>query len=223
MQEQVKAPPHAAWALLRIWTAIGLQSFGGGASTQLPIRREFVERRSWITDDELSGLWNLCLFTPGINLIALTILIGRKLGGPWGILAALVGLLLPSALVTCFLAAGFETIRHSSILHAVLRGVIPGTAGIMAVVGLNFAQPIFRKAQPEGRRSMAIALTAIVVGAVALIVVKLPVVLVIACLALFGVAIYTPWRAPVVPCPKRTRPAARLRRDQSVCLFSALS
>jgi chromate transporter len=187
--------------LLRIWTAIGLQSFGGGASTQLLIRREFVERRSWISDDELSGLWNLCLFTPGINLISLTILIGRKLGGRWGILAALAGLLLPSALVTCFLAAGFEAVRQSSILHAALRGVIPATAGIMAIVGLNFARPIFRRAQQEGRRATAVALSAIVVGALALIVVKLPVVLVIVCLALFGVVIYTPRRAPALPTP----------------------
>jgi chromate transporter len=203
MQGQVKARPHAAWALLRIWSGIGLQSFGGGASTQLLIRREFVERRAWISDEELSGLWNLCLFTPGINLIALTILIGRKLAGPWGILAALTGLLLPSALVTCFLAAGFEVIRHSSILHAVLRGVIPATAGIMAIVGLNFARPIFRQAKEEGSRATVVAITAILVGAAALIVVKLPVVLVIACLALFGVGLYTPWRAPVVPPPQR--------------------
>ena len=202
MQDRINAPSHAAWALLRIWTGIGLQSFGGGASTQLLIRREFVERRPWISDEELSGLWNLCLFTPGINLIALTILIGRKLGGRWGILAALVGLLLPSALVTCFLAAGFEAVRHSSILHAVLRGVIPATAGIMAVVGLNFARPIFRKVQQEGRRATAVALTAIVVGALALILVKLPVVLVIVCLALFGVVIYTPRRAPALPTPR---------------------
>ncbi len=199
MKEQVNDRSHPAWALLRIWAAIGMQSFGGGASTQLLIRREFVDRRSWVSDDELSGLWNLCLFTPGINLIALTILIGRKLGGPWGILAALVGLLLPSALVTCFLAAGFEAIRHSSILHAALRGVIPATAGIMAIVGLNFVRPIFRTVRREGRRSTAIAFTAIVVGAVALIVVKLPVILVLACLALFGVVIYTPWRAPTLP------------------------
>ncbi len=203
MEGQVNARPHAAWALLRIWTAIGLQSFGGGASTQLLIRREFVERRPWISDEELSGLWNLCLFTPGINLIALTILIGRKLAGPWGILAALAGLLLPSALATCFLAAGFEAVRHSSILHAVLRGVIPATAGIMAIVGLNFARPIYRRAKVEGPPATGVAHAAIVVGAAALIVVKLPVVLVIACLALFGVAIYTPWRAPAVPPPQR--------------------
>ncbi|HCJ32793.1 MAG TPA: hypothetical protein DHV65_00615, partial [Ktedonobacter sp.] len=46
-------------------------------------------------------LWNLCIFTPGINLVALTVLIGRKLGGTWGIVVSLAGMLLPSAMVTC--------------------------------------------------------------------------------------------------------------------------
>ncbi|MGH2346927.1 MAG: chromate transporter [Chloroflexota bacterium] len=186
-----------AWALLRIWTGIGLQSFGGGASTQLLIRRVFVERGRWITDEELLGLWNLCQFTPGINLIALTILIGRRLGGPWGILASLVGMLLPSAAVTCLLAAGFEAIRHSVILHAVLRGVIPATAGIMAVVGLNFARPVIREARREGRRAIALAAALVAAGAAALIVLKLSVVIVLVGLALLGVGLYTPWRRPV--------------------------
>src|SRR5579862_8920140 len=91
----------------RIWTGIGLQSFGGGASTQLLIRRAFVERHPWLGADELSHYWNLCQFAPGINLIALTILIGRKLGGAWGIAISLAGMLLPSAALTCFLTVGY--------------------------------------------------------------------------------------------------------------------
>src|SRR5438270_9050702 len=73
------------WTILRIWTGIGLQSFGGGASTQLLIWRTFVDQRGWVGADEMARFWNLCQITPGINLVALTILIGRKLGGTRGI------------------------------------------------------------------------------------------------------------------------------------------
>src|SRR6185437_4122520 len=112
------SPPPTTLSLLRIWTLIGLQSFGGGASTQLLIQREFVRRRAWIGADELLQLWNLCLFTPGINLIALTILIGRRLGGARGIVVSVAGLMLPSSAVTCLLAAGFEVVQHSIVIHA---------------------------------------------------------------------------------------------------------
>jgi chromate transporter len=180
--------------LLRIWTSIGLQSFGGGASTQLLIRREFVEKRPWVGADELGHFWNLCLFTPGINLIALTILIGRKLGGPWGIVVSLAGLLLPSVAVTCALTAGFEVVQHSTVIHAILRGVVPATAGVMGVVAYGFAQPIMQRARREGARSVSVSGAIMLGAALALILVKLPVAVVLVGVALLGVVIFTPWR-----------------------------
>jgi len=183
------------WTLWRIWAGIGLQSFGGGASTQLLIRREFVERRRWVGVDELGQFWNLCLFTPGINLIALTVLIGRKLGGARGILVSLAGLLLPSAAVTCALAAGFTAVQHSPVVHAVLRGVVPATAGVMGVVAFGFAQPIVRRARMEGFPSLGVSAAIMLGSALALILGKLPVAVVLVGVALLGIVIFTPWRA----------------------------
>jgi chromate transporter len=99
-----------AWKLLSIWGKIGLQSFGGGATTTLLIQRNFIDIHHWMTMEDFTQYWNLCVFTPGINLVALTILIGRKLAGTRGIIASLVGLLLPSAFITCLLTAGFQLI-----------------------------------------------------------------------------------------------------------------
>lgn len=193
------------WTLLRTWAGIGLQSFGGGASTMLLIRREFVERRRWMDDEEMSRFWNLCLFTPGINLIALTVLIGRKLGGPWGVVASLAGMLLPSSLVTCLLAAGFALVQHSTTVHAVLRGVIPATAGIMGVVGLNFARPLVERGLREGPGSLSGSIAIMLLSALALIAFNLPVTIVLVSLALLGIAVFTPWRSPI-PRPITEQP-----------------
>src|SRR5712691_11795093 len=86
------------WRLLRIWTLIGLQSFGGGTSTILIIQRNFIDKYHWMTMDEFMHFWNLCLLAPGTNIIALTILIGKKMAGTRGIIVSLTGMLLPSAL-----------------------------------------------------------------------------------------------------------------------------
>ena len=183
------------WTLLRIWASIGLQSFGGGASTLLLIRREFVEKRPWVEADEFGRFWNLSLFTPGINLLALTILIGRKMGGPWGIVASLAGLLVPSAAITCLLAAGFQVVQHSPIIHAVLRGVIPATAGIMGVVAADFAAPLLRRGRREGAWSLTSSIAIILLSALALIVFKLTVIAVLIGVALLGSIVLTPRRA----------------------------
>ncbi len=187
--------------LLRVWTGIGLQSFGGGASTLLLIRRAFVEKRSWIGADEMGRFWTLCLFTPGINLLALTVLIGRKLGGLWGIVVSLAGLLLPSATVTCLLAAGFEVVQHRPVVHALLRGVIPATAGIMGVVGVDFAQPLIHRARKEGWQSLSVSSAIMLSSALALILLKLSVITVLVGVALLGVVIFTPWRTSSVAHP----------------------
>ena len=147
---KLQDPRPGIWQLFLIWASIGLQSFGGGASTTFLIQRAFIEKHRWLSMEEFMHLWNLCLLTPGINLVALTVLIGKKLGGTWGIVASLAGLLLPSATITCLLAAIFKQIEHVAAVQAVLRGVIPATGGIMLLVGLNFALPLIRRGYKEG-------------------------------------------------------------------------
>src|SRR3989442_15809462 len=100
---KLQDPRPSTWQLFRIWASIGLQSFGGGASTTLLIQRAFIEKYKWLSMEEFAHLWNLCILTPGINLVALTVLIGKKLAGTPGIAASLAGLLLPSAIITCLL------------------------------------------------------------------------------------------------------------------------
>src|SRR3989440_10747930 len=133
------------WQLFRIWASIGLQSFGGGASTTFLIQRAFIEKHRWLSMEEFMYFWNLCVLTPGINLVALTVLIGKKLGGVWGIVVSLAGLLLPSAIITCLLAATFVQIENVAAVQAVLRGVVPATGGIIVLLGPYFWLPLIRR------------------------------------------------------------------------------
>ncbi|HEY1348795.1 MAG TPA: chromate transporter [Ktedonobacteraceae bacterium] len=150
------------WQLLRIWASISLQSFGGGTSTTYLMQRAFIERSHFMTAEEFTHCWNLCLLTPGSNLIALTILIGKRAGGVPGIVVSLAGLLLPGALITCVLAALFTQIEH---VQAVMHGIVPATDGIMLVVGFNFAQPLLRKSVKEGAL-LLLANSAVIVSCV---------------------------------------------------------
>ncbi len=198
-----------AWTLWWVWTLIGIQSFGGGASTQLLIWHEFVEKRKWLDASEIAHFWNLCQLAPGINIIALAILIGRKLSGPRGIVASVLGLLVPSAGLTCLLAAGFEVVQQSPVTQAVLRGVVPATAGVMALVAFQYARPILTLARKEGVRSVCFSTAVMACTALALIAVRASVVLVLVAAAVLGIIVYTPWHrstneADVDPRPTGT-------------------
>jgi chromate transporter len=193
---KLQDPRPGKWRLFRIWASIGLQSFGGGASTTLLIQRAFIEKHTWLSMEEFAHLWNLCILTPGINLVALTVLIGKKLGGTWGIVVSLAGLLLPSATITCLLAALFIQIEHIAAVQAIFRGVIPATGGIMLVVGLNFALPLIRKGYKEGYIYLLVSSVLLIACALAVIFLKLSVIIVILAAASLGTLFFSSRSAP---------------------------
>lgn len=196
---KLQDPRPSKWQLFRIWASVGLQSFGGGASTTLLIQRAFIEKHNWLSIEEFTHLWNLCVITPGINLVALTVLIGRKLGGVWGIVVSLAGLLLPSATITCLLAATFKQIENQAVVQAVLRGVIPATGGIMLIVGLNFALPLIRRSYKEGVLYLLASGVLMIACALAVILLKLSVIIVILGAILLGALFFSPGRGSPLP------------------------
>ncbi len=189
---KLQDPRPSKWQLFRIWASVGLQSFGGGASTTLLIQRAFIEKHNWLSIEEFTHLWNLCVITPGINLVALTVLIGRKLGGVWGIVVSLAGLLLPSATITCLLAATFKQNENQAVVQAVLRGVIPATGAIMLLVGWNFALPIIRRGHKEGVLYLLGSSVVIIACALAIILLKISVIIIIPGAAFIGGLFFSP-------------------------------
>ncbi len=166
-------PEELAYAglgeLLRVWSGIGLQSFGGGAST-LYLIHEACRRRGWLSEEEFTRAWALVQISPGINLIKLTLLIGYKLRGWPGLLVALAGLLLPSAVVTVLMTAGLAAVREQPVVAAAMRGVVPATIGLSIALGLQMAWPLLRAARKEGRASI-IAHLLIILAALLLLVI----------------------------------------------------
>src|SRR5947209_10802300 len=189
---RLQDPGPSKWKLFLVWATIGLQSFGGGASTTFLIQRAFIEKHRWLSIEEFMHLWNLCILTPGINLVALTVLIGKKLGGTWGIVASLAGMLLPSATITCLLAAIFKQIEHVAAVQAVLRGVVPATAGIMLLVGLNFALPLIRRGYKKGVLYLLASSVLTIACALAVILLKLSVIVVVLGAVFLGALFFSP-------------------------------
>ncbi len=160
--------PPSLWLLLGVWFSIGGQSFGGGPSTSFLIRREFIDKHGWLSEDDYARFWVLCQLTPGINLISLTILIGKRLRGAPGIAVSLFGMLFPSTTITVLLAAGFQWVGKWSPAQAMLKGIIPATAGFMLLIAIQFTIPLLKRAKSEGRLSLGVSV-AIILGCAALL------------------------------------------------------
>lgn len=137
------------WDLFITWLGLGIQSFGGGSATFYLVRQTSLAR-GWMDEEAFTRAWALAQVSPGINLIKLTILIGKRLRGWPGLIAALAGLLAPSALATVLMTAGFSAIRSQPLIRAAMRGIFPATIGLSLAMAVQMGWPLLARAQKEG-------------------------------------------------------------------------
>ena len=128
--------------LLRVWLTLSVQSFGGGTATLALIRRAAVDEQHWVSGEEFGRFWGLVQLAPGINLLALTVLLGRRTAGVRGIVLALAGLLLPSAALTILLTAVYAHVQHFALVQSALRGIVPAVAGLGFLTAWQIARPL---------------------------------------------------------------------------------
>jgi chromate transporter len=84
---------------------LGLTSFGGPIAHFVLFRREFVERRAWLSERQFSQLLTVSQFLPGPGSSKLGFSIGLLRAGWAGAAAAFVAFTLPSALLLFAFAA----------------------------------------------------------------------------------------------------------------------
>lgn len=131
-EERAAYDPHppSLRALFLTWLRIGAFSFGGGAATLFLMRREFVQNHRWLTGDQYNEAFALSKLTPGTNIIAQSIVMGRMMAGAGGVAASLAGLLAPAVVITTVLAAFITFVQGNRIAGAALAGIVPATGGL---------------------------------------------------------------------------------------------
>jgi chromate transporter len=176
----------SSWRLLWVWLGLGLQSFGGGAATLYLIRRAVVEQHRWLSDEEFAHYYAISQLAPGINILALTILIGRRCGGIFGIALALGGMLLPSVTITIALTAVYTQIRHLPMVQAALRGVIPATVGLGVMMSWHMGRPLMMQSRREGWTTLTVSSSLLVGSAAVALLIRPPVVLILVTAGILG-------------------------------------
>lgn len=144
-----RTPPRPL-DLLRAWFAIGTQSVGGGSSTLFLMRLFMVERKRWMTQREFLEDWALSRLSPGIHMVALAGLLGRRVDGPRGAALAVLGMMLPAGIISMMLTAGYGFVRDEPVVRAALAGMGPVTVGL--TLGVTYA--LAKTAVRHGRRAI---------------------------------------------------------------------
>lgn len=132
------APPLSLAAIFRVFFMIGITSFGGGIVAYL--RETIVSRKAWLTDDEFLAALEIGQTLPGLNATNVSVIVGKKLRGPAGAAAAVIGILLPGVVIIMLLGALYTRFHKSPEIAAVLAGVAAAAVGLLLEVTLQIGK-----------------------------------------------------------------------------------
>lgn len=139
--------------------ALGLVSFGG--NNALLMSRLVVEKRAWLTQDELENGIALATMSPGGNSSNLSFEVGRRLRGVPGGLVAYLAMTVPGILFV--VTIGSFLLRHgeTDVVNGLLRGAQAGVVAMVVMIGVRMAQGSVHGAAAWGLAAVAFALVAV--------------------------------------------------------------
>jgi chromate transporter len=131
MSEDLAAPAPVRVSVGRIFLEfliLGAVSFGGVVPY---LRNSLVVRRSWLDDREFVEMLSISQSLPGLNATNMAILVGQKLRGAAGSLAAIVGICLPGGVMMYVVGMLYREHGDTVWATAALKGVAAAAIGLI--------------------------------------------------------------------------------------------
>jgi chromate transporter len=109
--------------LFYIFARIGLFTFGGGYAMISIIEDICVERKKWISHEEMMNMTVIAESTPGPIAINCATYVGYKLAGFWGATVATFGMVLPSFVVIFAISKFLDNFLEITLIAHAFYGI----------------------------------------------------------------------------------------------------
>ena len=117
------------WAFFRI----GGLTFGGGLTMLPMLKYELVEKREWVSEEQLLDCYAIGQCTPGIIAVNTATYVGYLRKGVAGGISATLGMVSPSVIIITLVALCLESCMDNVWLQHALMGV----RGVVCALMLN--------------------------------------------------------------------------------------
>ena len=124
---------------------IGAFTFGGGYAMLSLLENECVEKKQWLTEDEMSEVTVIAESTPGPIAINCATYTGLKLAGVKGALCATLGMVLPSFFILLIISAFLKDILTIPLVAKALRGIRAAVVVLILRAGYRMFRNILKK------------------------------------------------------------------------------
>ena len=146
--------------LFRSILLISSLTFGGGLAMIAMMQRRFVEELHWLEEDEMLDITAMAQAVPGPAFISAAIMVGFRLAGILGAIAAVTAAVIPPLVILSLISAMYTQIRENRVIALFLQVMRAGVAAYLLDVLIGMVQKLL-----HGRRALYILMAAAVFAA----------------------------------------------------------
>ena len=111
------------WTLFITFARIGGFTFGGGYAMLPMLQKELVEKHKWTTEEDLMDFYAIAQCTPGVIAVNTATLVGYRIKGVLGSIAATLGVVFPSFVIITIIAAVLNNFAELAIVKNAFIGI----------------------------------------------------------------------------------------------------
>ena len=118
----------------------GIFTFGGGLAMMPMLQKELIEKKHWLSEEDLIDYYAIGQSTPGIIAVNVATFVGYRQAGILGAIVATLGIILPSIIIITILAGTINSISEYPRVQAALKGINVAVAALLTTVIIKFAK-----------------------------------------------------------------------------------
>lgn len=151
------------WQLFKATFLLSAFTFGGGFVIVSLMKKKFVEELGWLEENEMLDVTAIAQSSPGPIPINASVILGYRMAGIPGTLAAILGTSLPPMIIISLISLFYAQFRSNPIIALALQVMRAGVAAVIFDVVINLAKNVVKTRRPLYIALMAGAFAANVV------------------------------------------------------------
>lgn len=133
------------WDLYITFVKIGVVAFGGAYAILPILEDKLVDKKHWVTKEELLDYFSIAQCAPGIISVNTAVFIAYKQKGIAGAVAATLGLITAPFLIITIIAAFLQSFAE----YQVVKNAFAGIRVCVCVLIINSVISMWKKAVPD--------------------------------------------------------------------------
>ena len=132
--------------LYLVFLRIGGLTFGGGLAMLPMLKYELVEKKNWITEEDLLDCYAIGQCTPGIIAVNTSTFVGYKRKGVMGGIVSTLGMITPSIVIITLVAICLQAFIENVWVQHALMGVRAVVCALMLNTVVTLAKESLKNA-----------------------------------------------------------------------------